>query len=239
MLGRKPFPMAFGDHFNGSVDHFDGGLVVNRIRRTLELGRPSLSVGHRVFRQHFVIQVREDREVNEPQRFVPTAGRLPANEVLADARGHHHASGAQPHPDGLERRQQVRQPGLPHPMAQVQGVTAVDQQHVGLSDPAQPAFRLEAGKRGQFQHAQGLPTQFGHGASGFSSTDETPCSTRTALGMAVPRSGNAEGVGFGNRFAQEIDQRIVDARVFDASGGEQKFHDSLGIIGQQIIDNPG
>jgi hypothetical protein len=46
--------------------------------------------------------------------------------------------------------------------------------------------------------------------------------------VAVPRSGNAEGVGVGNRFAQEFDQRIVDARVFDASGGEEKFHDSTG-----------
>jgi hypothetical protein len=26
--------------------------------------------------------------------------------------------------------------------------------------------------------------------------------------------GNAEGVGLGNRFAQKVDQRIVDARVF-------------------------
>ena len=28
-------PMAFGDDLDGSVDHFDGGLVVNRIRQTL------------------------------------------------------------------------------------------------------------------------------------------------------------------------------------------------------------
>jgi hypothetical protein len=44
--------------------------------------------------------------------------------------------------------------------------------------------------------------------------------------VAVPGSGNAEGVGLGNRFAQEFDQRIVDARVFDASRSEEKFHDA-------------
>lgn len=28
----------------------------------------------------------------------------------------------------------------------------------------------------------------------------------------------------GNRFAQEVNQRVVDARVADAGGGEKKFH---------------
>jgi len=36
---------------------------------------------------------------------------------------------------------------------------------------------------------------------------------------------NAEGTGLGNWFAQHIDQRVVDARVLDASGSEQKFHE--------------
>ena len=29
-LGRKPFPMAFGDNFDCSVNHFDGGLIVDQ-----------------------------------------------------------------------------------------------------------------------------------------------------------------------------------------------------------------
>ena len=49
---------------------------------------------------------------------------------------------------------------------------------------------------------------------------------RTDLGVPVPRGGDAEGVGLGNRFAQQVDQRVVDTGVFDASGSEQKFHDS-------------
>ena len=102
-----------------------------------------------------------------PSVSVATGGRLPLDEVLPDTRGHHHAPGAQPHPDRLaQRRQEVRQPGLPHPVAQVQGVAAIHQQDVGLSDPGDPAFFVDAGQRGELQHAQGLPTQLAHGASG-------------------------------------------------------------------------
>ena len=42
--------------------------------------------------------------------------------------------------------------------------------------------------------------------------------------MPVHRGGNAERAGLGNRFAQEVNQRVVDTPVFDASGREQKFH---------------
>jgi hypothetical protein len=43
--------------------------------------------------------------------------------------------------------------------------------------------------------------------------------------MPIPRSGNTQGASLGNRFAQEVKQRIVDTGVFDASGSEQQFHD--------------
>ena len=169
-----------------------------------------------------MIQVRKDREVNHAQRFIATDGRLPADEVLPDPGGHHHAPGAQPHPDRLaQRRQEIRQPGLAHPVAQVQGVAAIHQQDVCLSDPGDPAVFADAGQRGEFQHAQGFPTQLAHGGSGLVSADEPPCPLRTALGMPVPRSGDAQGVGVGNGFAQQIHQSVVDARVFDARGGEK------------------
>ena len=42
--------------------------------------------------------------------------------------------------------------------------------------------------------------------------------------MGVDRGGDAEGAGLGDRFAQEVDQRVVDARVLDASGSEKKPH---------------
>ncbi len=40
LLGRKQFPMAFGDNFDVAVDHFDGGLIVDRVRRTRDAGPP-------------------------------------------------------------------------------------------------------------------------------------------------------------------------------------------------------
>ena len=54
------------------------------------------------------------------------------------------------------------QPGLPHPVAQVERVAAVHQQRVGLLDPGDPPLLVEAGQRGELQHAQGLPPQLGH-----------------------------------------------------------------------------
>jgi hypothetical protein len=47
---------------------------------------------------------------------------------------------------------------------------------------------------------------------------------RTSHGVTVRRSGDAESIGFGDRFSEQVDQRVVDARIFDASGGEKKFH---------------
>src|SRR4051794_22475862 len=39
-LGRKPFPVPLGDDLDASVHHFEGGLIVNRVRRPLDAGRP-------------------------------------------------------------------------------------------------------------------------------------------------------------------------------------------------------
>jgi GTPase involved in cell partitioning and DNA repair len=44
------------------------------------------------------------------------------------------------------------------------------------------------------------------------------------MGEGVNRGGNEEGVGLGDRFAQHIDQRVVDNLVLDASGSEEKLH---------------
>jgi hypothetical protein len=35
-----------------------------------------------------------------------------------------------------------------------------------------------------------------------------------------------EGIGVGDRFAQQVDQRVVDARVLDAGGSEKKVQDA-------------
>ena len=72
-----------------------------------------------------MVQVREDREVDQAERAVVAGGRPPPDELLADARCHHHAprTHADPH-RVVERGQQVGQPALSHPVAQVEGVAA-------------------------------------------------------------------------------------------------------------------
>jgi hypothetical protein len=47
-------------------------------------------------------------------------------------------------------------------------------------------------------------------------------------------SGNAQGVALGNRLAQQVYQSVVDARVLDASGREQKFHGVQARVVRQI-----
>jgi hypothetical protein len=75
--------VALGDDFDGAVGHFDGGLIVDRIRRIWDPGRPSFCLGHGIARQAPVIhQMRTDREINDSQCSVATCGRLPADEVL-------------------------------------------------------------------------------------------------------------------------------------------------------------
>src|SRR5438067_10004052 len=43
----KQLPVPLGDDFDGAVDDFDGGLVVDRIRRPGQAGGPPFGSGHR------------------------------------------------------------------------------------------------------------------------------------------------------------------------------------------------
>jgi hypothetical protein len=52
--GDKQLPVPLGDDFDGAVAHFDGGLIVNRIRRIWDPGRPSFCLGHGVARHVLV-----------------------------------------------------------------------------------------------------------------------------------------------------------------------------------------
>ena len=79
-------PMPLGDHLDGAVDHLDGGLVVDGIGRTRNFGRPLLRRCHGVVRHELVPQVREDREVDDPERAVTALGWRPMDEVLPDSR---------------------------------------------------------------------------------------------------------------------------------------------------------
>jgi hypothetical protein len=57
--------MSLGHDVDCSVDHFDGGLVVNGVHRHWYLGGHSFHVGRGTFRVMLVIQVRKQRKVNQ------------------------------------------------------------------------------------------------------------------------------------------------------------------------------
>ena len=82
-------------------------------------------------------------------------------------------------------------------------------------------FSLDTGQSGELQHSQRLPTQFAQGAGGHS-TDQSPGHGSTA-GTGVDRGGNAEGAGLGDRFAQKVNQRVMDAVVADAADVSSNF----------------
>jgi len=66
LSGAEIPPLPFGDDIDLAVDHLDGGLVVDGVGRTADAGSPSFRVGHRVLRESRVVQVGEDREVDDP-----------------------------------------------------------------------------------------------------------------------------------------------------------------------------
>jgi hypothetical protein len=102
-----------------------------------------------------------------PRRCCRHQWRPPIDEVFPDAGGHHHASGAHPHPDRLG-----------------QGRQEVHQQDVSLPDLRHPALRTGAGQRGELEHAQRLPAQVAPGCRGLAG-DETPGRGRSAHGVPV------------------------------------------------------
>src|SRR6185437_217654 len=73
-------------------------------------------------------------------------------------------------------------------------------------------------------HAHGLPTQPDHRGAGLAPADDPPRLARARHRMPVQPRGDAEGVGLGDRLAQQLEQRVFDARVLDARGGEEELH---------------
>jgi len=47
-LRVEPMPLTFRHDIGGAADHADSGLVVDRVRGTVETGSPSLGAGQRV-----------------------------------------------------------------------------------------------------------------------------------------------------------------------------------------------
>src|SRR5207253_1841589 len=56
-------------------------------------------------------------------------------------------------------------------------------------------------------------------------TANVPVRDRMSLGEVVRRSGNDQSTAFGDRSAQQLEQRVSDARIGDAIGSQKKPHD--------------
>jgi hypothetical protein len=96
-------------------------------------------------------EVLEEREeLDDAQRAVATGGRLSPDEVLPDTAVITMLPALSP-TQAVSRSggKRSREPGLPHPVAQVQRVAAILQQDGCLSDPRDPAFLVDAGQRGE------------------------------------------------------------------------------------------
>jgi len=69
-------PLTFRHDVDSAADDADSGLVVDRVPGAVEAGGPCLGVGQRVLREGLMVEVREDREVDQTKRaVVGRAGR--------------------------------------------------------------------------------------------------------------------------------------------------------------------
>ena len=110
-----------------------------------------------------------------------------------------------------------------HPVAQVGGIAAFDQQDVDLSDERNPPLLVETRKRCELEHAHRLPAQPDRRGPGFPAADAPPRLAGPRVGVSVQRGWDAEGIALGDRLTQQIDERVPDARVAYAGGGQKKL----------------
>src|SRR6476646_2673751 len=80
-------PLPLGDDLDVAVVHLDGRLVIDGVGRASDVAGPPLRLRHGVGRED--VEVREDREVDDPQGPVVRCG-WPLDEGLTDPRRHHH-----------------------------------------------------------------------------------------------------------------------------------------------------
>ena len=99
LLAFEELPVPLGDDSTAPSTTLMAVSSSIGVRRAPACRRPTAPASAMVFvRQVRVVQVREDREVDDAQRCGRPGGRLPLDEVLADAGRHHHAAGAQSRP---------------------------------------------------------------------------------------------------------------------------------------------
>src|SRR6201996_2436914 len=166
------------------------------------------------------------RKINQPQRLV-TFRRQSMVPERRSVPGHHHAARTQPHIDRLaqQRRQQIRNPGLPHPVRQILAIASSDQQRVRLLEHGDPHLPLNARQRSKLQHSQRPPTHLAKRIAQRSA--DHPIRYVSPIGQRVNRGGNKKRARLGHRLAQQLNQRVVNARVADTCRSKKKPHEVI------------
>src|SRR2546430_13854423 len=90
-------------------------------------------------------------------------------------------------------------------------------------DQRDPVLSIDAGQSSELQNSERFPTEFAQGTWALSADE--PVGDRRSLGEVVRRSGNDQSTAFGDPSAQQLEQRVSDARIGDARGSQKKPHD--------------
>ena len=221
--------MPLGDDVDGAVDHPDGGLVVDRVRRTRDAGCP-LSLPRpwscpACPRQSRCGQIEKSTIPSvlssplggfHPTKSSPIRGvitMLPAlspTQTVSLSDGRRSAS-----PDS--RIQWHRYRASPPDTSR----TSVSRTRGTQRSSSMLGSAVSSSTPKDFQPSSHM------GLVGLSADEPPDTLSRTDVGVPVHRGGDAEGAGVGDRLAQQVDQRVVDARVLDARGSEKKPHACL------------
>src|SRR6202012_1402431 len=88
-----------------------------------------------------------------------------------------------------------------------------------------PHLPLDAGQRGKLQHSQRSPTHLAKRIAKRSANH--PIGLVSPAGQSVDRGGNKKRARLGYRFAQQLNQRVVNARVADSCRSKKKPHEVI------------
>ena len=219
--GRKQLPVPLRDDVDAAVDHSDGGLVVDGVRRTCNAGHPLFCLGHRVARHALRARCGKIEKSTIPS-------------VLSSPLGGFHPTKSSPI-RGVITMLPALSPTQTVSLSEGSRSTSPDsriQWHRYRASPPDASSTSASRTRGTHRSSSMLgsavssstPTDFqpsSHmGLVGLSADEPPDALSWTDVGVPVHRGGDAEGAGVGDRFAQQVDQRVVDARVLDASGSE-------------------
>jgi hypothetical protein len=123
VLGGEQFPVPLGDDFDGTIGHFDGGLIVNRVPRHRHAGGPFSAAATELSGMFSRSRCGNIAKSTSPSVLSPPVGGFQPTKSSPMLGAITMLPALNSHVDRLaQRRQEVRQSGLPHAVAQIQGI---------------------------------------------------------------------------------------------------------------------